>query len=376
MTKVTKHAHLTHTAPVTEPKRIGKYVLERALGEGGNGVVYAGRDSMLGRPVALKLLHPRLTSDATILGRFRAEAEAMARLNHPHVLTVHDFVGQGNEWAIVMEYVEGGESLASLVEREGRLEGARALPLLRGAARGLAHAHGHGIVHRDIKPANILVTQIGGEEVAKLTDFGIARVMDGDRRTADNMTLGTLYYMSPEQAADAAVDARADLYSFGITIYEVLTGRLPFEYDSPARLIRAHLEETAPRLSSLVPGVPRPLDDLVAGLLAKSPEARPPSADHIADTLTGLTTAEMLAFAPTAAAMPSQPPLRDLQSTADHGTQSTERPVAGAASTTGGPASSLGVRTDEDRLALKIALGTVVFFMVVCLVSTFAYCLS
>jgi serine/threonine protein kinase len=355
-----------------QPGRIGKYVLEQKLGEGANGQVYAGRDSVLGRPVALKLLHPRLTSDAKILARFRSEAEAMARLNHPHVLTVHDFVGDRNEWAIVMELIEGGETLESVLAREGRLAPARAAALLRDVADGLAHAHAHGIVHRDIKPANVMVTHVGKKEIAKLTDFGIARVLDQQRQTAMNTTLGTLYYMSPEQAGDAAVDAPADLYSLGVSAFELLTGAVPFEYNSPARLIRAHLEEVPPRVSTIVPHMPPEFDTLVAQMLAKDPAQRPASAEVVAQSLEPLiearpsgSPAHPMAFAPTAA-MPSTPPAAATRTAEGQAFTRGDASRSGQAQQSGGASTSMGVRTDEDKLALKIALGVVVFFLVVC----------
>ena len=272
-------------------ERIGKYALGAALGTGGSGAVHRGIDTVLGRPVALKLLHPQLVHDAAVLARFRAEAEAMARLNHPNVVTVHDFAGAGKRWAIVMELVEGGETLASVLAREGRLAPERAARLLADVARGLGHAHARGIVHRDVKPANVLVVRDGHRERAKVTDFGIARLVDKQRMTADRTTLGTLYYMAPEQAGDSAVDARADLYSFGVTAYEVLTGSVPFRYESAPRLLRAHLEETPAPPSAMATGIPPTLDRLVSSLLAKRPEDRPPSADAVADALEALCSA-------------------------------------------------------------------------------------
>ncbi|HJK91019.1 MAG TPA: protein kinase [Polyangiaceae bacterium LLY-WYZ-15_(1-7)] len=293
-------------------ERIGKYALGAALGTGGSGAVHRGIDTVLGRPVALKLLHPQLVHDAAVLARFRAEAEAMARLNHPNVVTVHDFAGAGKRWAIVMELVEGGETLASVLAREGRLAPERAARLLADVARGLGHAHARGIVHRDVKPANVLVVRDGHRERAKVTDFGIARLVDKQRMTADRTTLGTLYYMAPEQAGDSAVDARADLYSFGVTAYEVLTGSVPFRYESAPRLLRAHLEETPAPPSAMATGIPPTLDRLVSSLLAKRPEDRPPSADAVADALEALgatgTPSGELAYAPTVAAPSGAPP--------------------------------------------------------------------
>jgi serine/threonine-protein kinase len=254
---------------------IGKYRIESKLGEGGNGAVYEARDTVLGRRVALKVLHPRYVHDAELLGRFRAEAAAMARLSHANVVTVFDFVGRENSWAIVMELVENGATLASLLERDGRLSPPRALGLARQVALGLAHAHGKGIVHRDVKPANVLVVRSGDTEQAKVTDFGIARIVDDERRTRGDMTLGTLYYIAPEQAQSSDVDARADVYAFGVMLYEALTGSVPFDYPSPAQVIHAHLGEAPRRPSSRVPGLWTSIDTLVLDCMAKSPADRP-----------------------------------------------------------------------------------------------------
>jgi serine/threonine-protein kinase len=255
--------------------RIGKYELEEKLGQGGNGAVYAARDTMLGRRVALKLLHGELVSDATVAGRFRQEAQAMAQLSHPNVVVMHDFVTDGQRWAIVMELVERGETLGSIIKREGRLAPGRALRIASGVAAALGHAHARGIVHRDVKPGNVLVVRDGVREVAKLTDFGIARVMHGERRTHAQLTLGTLWYIAPEQAQSSVVDARADVYSLGATLYEALTGRVVFPYDNVARVLAAHIAETPPKPSQLVQGLSPTIDRLVMRAIAKVPDERP-----------------------------------------------------------------------------------------------------
>jgi serine/threonine-protein kinase len=250
-------------------------VIETHLGAGGNGAVYAALDGVLGRRVALKLLHPQLVFDPQVAGRFRQEAQAMAQLNHPNVVTVHDFVGETGTWAIVMELVEGGETLASLLKREGRLQPVRAVRLMKQVAAGLGHAHGRGVVHRDVKPANVMIVRRGQTEIAKISDFGIARLVHGEKRTQGQLTLGTLWYLAPEQAQSSSVDARADVYALGATLYEALTGRVVFPYDNVARVLAAALAEPPTPPSALAPGIAPVLDELVLRFIAKRPEARP-----------------------------------------------------------------------------------------------------
>ncbi len=262
-------------------ERIGKYVVEAQLGEGGNGAVYAARDAILGRRVALKILRPEMLHDATVAARFRQEAQAMAQLSHPHVVIVYDFVSDESRWALVMELIENGETLSSLVKRSGRLPVNRALRLISHTASALGHAHRRGIVHRDVKPANVMVIHDEHGEKAKLTDFGIARIMHGERRTHAQLTLGTLWYLAPEQAQNSAVDARADVYALGCTLYEALTGRVPFPYDNVARVLASHVSETPRPLWEVVPGVPQEVDALVARCLAKNPADRPRDGEEL-----------------------------------------------------------------------------------------------
>lgn len=269
--------------------QIGKYIVERHLGEGGNGAVYAATDQVLGRRVALKLLHPELVFEPQIAGRFRQEAQAMAQLNHPNVVTVHDLVGDAGTWAIVMELIEGGETLASVLRREGRLAPLRALRLIEQVAAGLGHAHARGIVHRDVKPANVMIVRHAPDtEIAKISDFGIARLVHGDKRTQGQLTLGTLWYLAPEQAQSSSVDARADIYALGATLYEALTGRVIFPYHNVARVLAAALSEAPTPPSQLAPGIAPELDATVLRFVAKSPELRPADGERAREELVQL----------------------------------------------------------------------------------------
>ncbi|UJR81022.1 serine/threonine-protein kinase [Sandaracinus amylolyticus] len=327
--------------------RIGKYVIDARLGEGGNGTVYAARDGVLGRHVALKILHPHLVSDAQIAARFRQEAQAMAQLNHPNVVIVHDFVGEANRWAIVMELAVDGETLGSLIKREQRLDPARAVRLCAQIAAGLGHAHARGIVHRDVKPANVLVLRDAGHDVAKITDFGIARVANGERRTQAQLTLGTLWYIAPEQAQNSSVDARADVYSLGATLYEALTGSVPFPYDNAARVLAAHISEMPRPPSTRAPGVPAALDDLVLRCLSKNPDERPRDGDHLAALLGAIVPA------------PARLPIPSTQ-------VASAAPIAPVA-----PPRPQRFTREESQVGMWIGIGGLVLLAGVCLLGSF-----
>ncbi len=349
--------------------RIGKYALEEKLGEGGNGQVFAARDSVLGRRVALKLLHGQLITDATVAGRFRQEAQAMAQLSHPNVVVMHDFVSDGPRWAIVMELVENGETLGSIIKREGRLAPARAVRIAMGVAAALGHAHARGIVHRDVKPANVLLVRDHGRETAKLTDFGIARVMHGERRTGAQLTLGTLWYIAPEQAQSSGVDARADVYSLGATLYEAITGRVIFPYDNVARVLAAHIGETPPSPAQLVAGITPTLDRLVMRCIAKNPDERPAHGD----ALRALLEDCLSEIEGSGAGIPATRAVSEMQASIDaaRARAGSVRPVALPApfvSTPPAPSTTpSNVSAASGRLGLYIGLGTLTVVTGACL---------
>lgn len=204
-----------------------RYRIVRRLGGGGMADVYLCEDLTLGRKVALKVLLRRFLGDAQFVERFRREAKAAAALNHPGIVAIYDWGQVDGTPYIVMEYVEG-ETLKDLIRRRGRLGGAEAVDLTLGLLAAVGLAHRHGIVHRDIKAQNILIDRNGA---AKVTDFGIARAGDSGMTEAGSI-LGTAQYLSPEQARGLPVDERSDLYSVGVVLYEMLTGRVPFSGDS------------------------------------------------------------------------------------------------------------------------------------------------
>jgi len=260
-------------------KTISHYRILEKLGEGGMGVVYKAEDTTLGRTVALKFLPPELTRDAAAKERFVHEARAASALDHPNICTIHEVAEtEDGQTFIAMAYYEG-EDLKSKIE-QGPLKLDEALDIAVQIAQGLAKAHGQGIVHRDIKPANILITKDG---LVKIVDFGLAK-LGGLKLTKTGMTLGTAQYMSPEQARGEQVDQRTDIWSLGIVLYEMLTGKhaFPGEYDQ-ATLYAIMNEEPEP-VTALRAGVPMELERIVMRCLAKNPaERHQTAADLIAD---------------------------------------------------------------------------------------------
>jgi len=237
-----------------------------------------GDDVLLQRPVAIKLL--REDGDPRSIARFKQEAQILARLHHPNVVTVFDTGVDGGEGFIVMELVEG-PTLRELLDREGRLAPERAAEIASALASALGFAHGHGVIHRDMKPANVLFMSDGR---VKLADMGIARLLSPEALTATITVRGTPRYVSPEQARGDPVDSRADLYSLGCVLFEMLTGRTPFE-GNLAALSYAHVNTPAPRVRSIDPAVPTGLDELVAAMLEKDPADRPQTGDDVRTSL-------------------------------------------------------------------------------------------
>jgi serine/threonine protein kinase len=237
-----------------------------------------GDDLLLRRPVAIKLL--RDDGGPRSVARFEQEAQILARLHHPNVVTVFDTGVDGGERFIVMELVEG-PTLRELLDREGRLAPERAAEIASGLASALGFAHEHDVIHRDVKPSNVLLLPDGG---VKLADMGIARLLSPEALTATLSLRGTARYISPEQARGDRVDSRTDLYSLGCVLFEMLTGRTPFEGDLAA-LSYAHVHTPAPRVRSIDPTVPAVMDELVAAMLEKDPADRPQTGDDVRTSL-------------------------------------------------------------------------------------------
>jgi len=254
----------------------GRYRIERKLGSGGMADVYLAQDQELGRRVALKLLDERHANDDQFVERFRREAQSAAGLNHPNIVSIFDRGQAEGTYYIAMEYLEG-RTLKELLVRNGPTPVPIAIDYARQILGALAFAHRGGIVHRDIKPHNIVVRKDGR---LKVTDFGIAR-SGASQMTEAGSIVGTAQYLSPEQARGAPVDARSDLYSLGIVLYEMLTGRVPYTGDAPVEIAMKHLTAVPDPPSKLRPDVPHDLDAIVMRALAKDPEQRYGSAEEM-----------------------------------------------------------------------------------------------
>jgi serine/threonine-protein kinase len=263
--------------------RIGKFELIRPLGEGAMGEVFLARDTIIGREVAIKTIHPEALTAPDAQERFYREAQAAGRLNHPNLVTIHEFGEDRGTLYMAMEYVSG-EDLASAI-RSGELQPRAVLELLAQVCDGLAYAHNRGILHRDIKPSNIRIAKISGRSSAKILDFGIAR-QAGSELTGAGALLGTFGYMAPEYIQSGKPDARVDIFAVGVILYEALTGRAPFEGDTAAAVLqRMATEEPAPldmaSLSSISPAIQGVLDKA----LAKDPARRFASAEALGTAL-------------------------------------------------------------------------------------------
>jgi len=262
----------------------GRYIVEELLGVGGMGAVYRARHQFIGRDVALKFLDPTLTRNERLRKRFLGEARAANQINHEHIIDITDF-GETEDGLVymVMEYLEG-HALSDEIER-GPLELRRALRIALQVALGLGRAHELGVVHRDIKPANIYLTRRRMDrDFVKILDFGVARIEKDARITGQNMIVGTPEYIAPEQIRSSAARPSSDLYSLGCVLYEMLTGKLPFEGKTTVLLVR-HINDMPPAPSSITAATPPAVDRLVMRLLAKKPEDRHRDAYHLVEDL-------------------------------------------------------------------------------------------
>ncbi|EGK57902.1 non-specific serine/threonine protein kinase [Centipeda periodontii DSM 2778] len=251
----------------------GRYALEVLVGSGGMADVYRAKDQLLERTVAVKILHQQYENDKEFIERFQREAKAAARITHPNIVNVYDVgIAEGRHY-IVMEYVPG-RTLKERIKEEGPVPAAEALHIARQIAGALAQAHINNLVHCDIKPHNILVMPDGNVKVA---DFGIARAVTESTMTYNDNIMGSVHYFSPEQARGTIITPKSDVYSLGVVLYEMLTGRIPFDGNTAVSIARKHLEEEPQPLRSLVPNIPPVVEALVTRMMAKDPALRPDS---------------------------------------------------------------------------------------------------
>ena len=258
--------------------------LRAVAGSGAMGTVYEGWQETMERRVAVKMLHGDLARESEFVERFLREAKAVARLNHPNIVTIHSAGEHGDRPYLVMEFIDG--TTVSDAIKDGSLTVERTLRIARQISSALADAHAGGIIHRDLKPSNLLLSQRRrSSDFVKILDFGVAKIIDADSAlTRDGFVFGTPAYLSPEQANGNEVDGRADLYSFGVMLYEMLTGELPFS-GNQVQLLLAHAKERAPSILERAPDLNPKLAALVDALLEKDPNDRPDSAENVADAL-------------------------------------------------------------------------------------------
>ena len=245
-----------------------RYEVLEQVGSGGMSEVYKAKCHKLNRLVAVKVLKEEFSSDAGFVSKFKMEAQAAARLSHPNIVNVYDVIDEGKLHYIVMELIEG-VTLKGYIARKGKLEAKESIGIGIQVAQGIAAAHEQGIIHRDIKPQNVIISMDGK---VKVTDFGIARGVS--TQTLTSAAMGSVHYISPEQARGGYSDNRSDIYSLGITLYEMLTGRVPYEGDNTVAIALAHLEEAMVPPSVYNPEIPASLERIILKCTAKKPENR------------------------------------------------------------------------------------------------------
>lgn len=260
---------------------LGPYRVIEPLGQGGMATVYKAYHAALDRYVAIKVLHPAFKEDPNFLARFNREARIVAKLDHPNIVPIYDFDEERGMPYLVMRYIDG-KTLKTIL-REGAMPVGRALSIIRPVAEGLAYAHEQGILHRDIKPSNII---IASDQHIFLTDFGLARIAQAsDSTISQDMLIGTPQYISPEQARGVPATERSDIYSLGVVLFEMLTGRVPFSADTPYAIIHDHIYSPLPLPTSINPGLPKDVERVLLKALAKDPAARYANAIELLNAL-------------------------------------------------------------------------------------------
>ena len=279
-----------------------RYELEELIGGGGMADVYRAKDRLLNRPVAVKILHEAFKQDKEFIDKFQREAQAAARLSHPNIVNIYDVGVADGDHYIVMEYVPG-RTLKDRIRQEGHLSVSESLRVAREIAEALAHAHANNLVHCDIKPHNILMMADGH---AKVADFGIARAVTESTMTYSGNVIGSVHYFSPEQAKGTMITPKSDVYSLGVVLYEMLTGKLPFTGENPVSIAVKHLQEEPVPVRQIDPAIPPVVEAIVSKAMSKDPAMRPTSAELVQD----ISQAErmLMAGTPQTPAMMAQDP--------------------------------------------------------------------
>jgi serine/threonine-protein kinase len=266
----------------------GRYQIEELMGQGGMSAVYKANDPNLKRVVAIKLIHEHLSEDPGFVSRFEEEAAAIAQLRHPNIVQVFDFNNEEDVYYMVMEFIPGEtlqEQLKRLNQSESSMQIEGVVEYMINICEASDYAHDRGLIHRDIKPANIMLSV---QKQAILMDFGIAKILGGQQHTATGAVVGTAQYMSPEQIKGEQLDRRSDIYSLGVTLYEMVSGRPPFESDSAMSLMMMHINDPAPDLQEVNPNVSPEMVAVVNKALAKDKENRYQTAGEMAAALKGI----------------------------------------------------------------------------------------
>lgn len=263
----------------------GRYELLEKIGDGGMAVVYKGKDKLLNRYIAVKILRPEFTKDVTFVENFKRESQAAAGLSHPNIVGVYDVGREGNINYIVMELIEG-DTLNKIIEREAPMDYRKVIDISKQVASALRIAHKNKIIHRDVKPHNIMVTNDG---VVKLADFGIARAVNDATLSTGSKIVGSVHYFSPEQARGNYVDERSDIYSLGIVMYEMLTGKVPFDGDNPVTVALKHINEEITPPRELEPSIPPALERCVMKATSKFQTNRYANADELIQDLENIS---------------------------------------------------------------------------------------
>jgi kinase domain protein len=259
-----------------------RYEILRKIGDGGMAFVYQARDKLLNRIVAVKVLRPEFVDDQEFLVKFKKEAEAVASLSHPNIVNVYDVGEDGKVHYIVMEYVDG-QNLKEIIQDEGRLEEYTALDIAKQIARALSAAHRNGIIHRDIKPHNILISKDGRQ--VKVADFGIAKAVSSSTMTNMGSVIGSVHYISPEQAKGKHLTSNADLYSLGIVLYEMIIGRVPFSGDSPISIALKHINEDIAFTEEDKINIPNSVRTIISKMTQKEPANRYQTAEELIEDI-------------------------------------------------------------------------------------------